>query len=178
MSQVLTEALPWIRSARVSQMFFVCCLYISGTTQRHAINEIVSTVVVCVNNMPRYVILLKLILTSIGVTFLATEGSEPDGLVLSTSGDTTVLVLMDIHKSIDHNNVCADFSTRTAELVFTLEWLNQNMVKNGKTPNPGKSDQDSLQECIILGIDADENQSSYKYIYWPAFKIVTANQVC
>ncbi|XP_061187614.1 uncharacterized protein LOC133195701 [Saccostrea echinata] len=88
--------------------------------------------------MPRHGLLVKLIL-ALGVSFLTSECSEPDPPVYNSHEDPTVLVLVDIHRSTDDNGVCTDFSPRAAELTFTLEWLNQDLVKKGKnnSTSPG-----------------------------------------
>ncbi|XP_062600513.1 uncharacterized protein LOC134262138 [Saccostrea cucullata] len=99
-----------------------------------------------------------------GVAFFTCECSEPYPPVFASHGDPAVLVLMDIHRSIDDNGVCTEFSPRTAELTFTLEWLNQEMVNNEKSIKPGLLVYDTCGDVkrtlLILGfVFVSENTS-------------------
>lgn len=56
--------------------------------------------------------------------------------VYSAGGDPGVVGLLDIHRFTE-NDMCMDFSPRTAEMTFALEWFHQDMVKKGISPIPG-----------------------------------------
>lgn len=56
--------------------------------------------------------------------------------VFSAGGDPGVVGLMDIHRFTE-NEMCTEFSPRTAEMTFALEWFHQDMVRKGISPNPG-----------------------------------------
>lgn len=56
--------------------------------------------------------------------------------VYSAGGDPGVVGLLDIHRFTE-NEMCMDFSPRTAEITFALEWFHQDMVKKGISPIPG-----------------------------------------
>lgn len=56
--------------------------------------------------------------------------------VYSAGGDPGVVGLLDIHRFTE-NEMCMEFSPRTAEMAFALEWFHQDMVKKGISPIPG-----------------------------------------
>lgn len=56
--------------------------------------------------------------------------------VYSAGGDPGVVGLLNIHRFTE-NEMCMDFSPRTAEMTFALEWFHQDMVKKGISPIPG-----------------------------------------
>lgn len=56
--------------------------------------------------------------------------------VYSAGGEPGVVGLLDIHRFTE-NDMCMEFSPRTAEMTFALEWFHQDMVKKGISPIPG-----------------------------------------
>lgn len=72
----------------------------------------------------------------------------------SAGGDPEVVGLMDIHRFTE-NEMCMEFSPRTAEMTFALEWFHQDMVKKGISPIPGLVIYDTCGDVrrtlVILG---------------------------